>query len=256
MDHEAIVQVATLPMEPQSGEAARFRLHVPLRFPVHVEPLLAWRRNRSGELTLTGAVHLPELQAELQLVHEGIGNGAGPPNGAGRGTVPLVPRQCRLTIPTQRLQASQRGADDVWVLTTAPGDDSRWTEHYAGQLDGESFPFDQHLSVEGVLDVAFAPDTKGVSAATTLQVEGELRFERAVRMRLLFRAPAQSTAAPIDTDGQDVLLIPAGTSIPIVYRTRVVTMGRDARLTVRVIGVAARTIYPETVPISLARRAS
>ena len=224
------------------------RLHTSIALRLHVEAGLGWQGGRAGQprsLILAGSVHLPELQAEItSLSHDENGNGRGH-DGERRAVAAIVPQRCTMKIPIQYFAPPAQQASDAWVLTPAPERDSPWVEHYAGQLESEPLTFDQHLSVPVTIDVVFTSEPCHGGGGAKLEMMGELRFERAVRMRLRFRDPGQSTASPSAPDSSEAVLVVSGSRVSIPRQTLSGMADRDALMTVRVIESDGRVVCAE-----------
>jgi len=224
-----------------------------------METVLDRKRGRVGRhrgLALTGNLHFPELRAEIAFdAHDGNGNGNGRTDEYSA-TAAIIPPGFTMIIPLQVHALPARGECDVWALTPAPDRDPPWIERSAGELGSEPLWFDQYIPVDVTLDVSFTPQECHDGRGAMVDVAGELRFERPVHMRLLFRSPTQSTARPSDSDGDEVVLIAAGSRVPIPRQTVSTMATRNPHMTVRVIEADSRVVRVEHRHTGLVRSAA
>jgi len=234
-------------------------LHASVSLLIHLETVLSGRRGRVDHdrgLTLAGNLHLPELRAEIAFRnHGGNGNGSGHVE-EHRASATIVSHHFTMPIPLQHVAPPGHEESDIWMLTPGTDPDSTWVEHYAGQLQEEPLTFDRHIPVEATLDVTFTPEESQNGRGTRVDVAGELRFERSTRMRLRFRAPEQSKAPSLESEGDEVALIAAGSRIAIPRQTVSSLAGRDSWMTVRVVDAERRVICVEQRLTGPARNAA
>jgi len=200
-------------------------------------------------LGLTGHLHLPELRAEIAFRSHSA-NGKTNGNGSGHveehwATATIIPHHFTMSIPFQYLAPPAREECDVWALTPAADHDPPWIEHYAGTLQGEPLTFDQHIPVDAILDVTFTPRGGQAGREVIVDVAGNLRFERSIPMRLLFRDPERSMAPTSESDRDEAVLIVAGTRIAIPRQTVSSLAGRNSWMTVRVMDAERRIVCVE-----------
>jgi len=234
---------------------SRLRLHAPVSLLAHVETVLGRGRDgRHHALALTGNIHLPELRAELTFgSHPGLGHGNGNGNGNGNGhakvhrsTATIVPRGFTMAIPLQYLALPAQGeGSDVWALTPEPDHDPPWMERYVGRLEREPLKHDRHVPVEVTLDVTFSPQERRDGCGESLEIAGELSFERPMHVRFLCRDQEQSMGPPLGSDSDEAVLIVAGFRTPIARQTVSSPGGRDLWMTVRIVEADGRVVCVE-----------
>jgi hypothetical protein len=219
-----------------------------------VEIVLNWKRVRVGRhraLAMTGTLRLPELRAQIAFRgSDGKGSGNGHANGHGlsaehRAVATIIPPRFTMVIPLQYLSMPGQDERDVWALTPAPDREPPWMEHYAGELEGDPLTFDQYVPVDVTLDITFAPEECQNGRGVSMDVAGELRFERPTHMRLLFRDPKQSTAPPSESESDEAVLVVAGSRVPIPHQTVSSVAGANQSMTVRVVEADGRIVCLE-----------
>jgi len=199
------------------------------------------RKRNWRAVTLKGDLHLPELRAEIVFDDRGedeSGNGNGRANGRGEApwaVATVIPHLSTVAIPLQYFAPPGREESDVWALTREPNQDPAWAEHYAGQLQEAPFTFHQHVMVDAIFDLTFTHQNCLNGRGAQVEVAGEVRFERSMRMRLLFRDPEQRMAIASELDGDQAEMVVAGTRVPLPHQTVSGLAGPRSRMTVRVI---------------------
>jgi hypothetical protein len=239
---------------PPLAAHASLQMRTAVMLPIHAEAVLEWRSGRDGQrtdLTVSGRLHLPELRAEIVLC--GPAQDGSGPRVERRQVVPLIGAGATIAVRRQSLASPDGATSDVWVLTAAPGNDPPWREHYTGKLEGESFTFDQHIVVQGMLEVAFVPGVSG-GGVSTIELDGALCFDRRVPLPVLFRGTARSARESSDADGETVVLIGAGTSIPIARHTLWGPAAAGTQLSVRVTGPERNVSNVTASPVAAAAR--
>jgi hypothetical protein len=225
----------------------RVRVHAPFSLLIHVEATLG---RQPGEglpqrpLALTGGLHLPELRGEIPIRRQEVLGHGNQLAGDRLAMATIIPRNLAMPIPLECLTSSAREGWDVWVLTPLADRDRPWIEHYAGQLQDEPIAFDLHVPVEATLDVTLTPTKCENGGGASVDVTGELRFERSTSVRLLFRDPERSMGPSSESKGEEVVLIPEGSRIAI-RETMSSPAGREAWMTVRVIEPLRRVVCVE-----------
>jgi hypothetical protein len=207
-------------------------LHASIALRLHVEAGLGWQDGRAGQprsLILAMSVHLRELHAEITFLSDDENGHGSEHDGKRRAVAAIIPPRYTIKTPIQHFAPPAKGASDVWVSTPAPECDPPWVEQYVGQLERETLTFDQHLSVPVTMDVAFTSDERQGGGAELAMV-GELRFEQAVRVQLLFRDPGQSTSLSSASDSGEVVMVGAGSRVLIPRQTLSGMADRDARM--------------------------
>ena len=234
-------------VEPESLEktsSPSVRLHATVSLLARVETVLSEGLRRvdgDRQLTLVGNVHLPELRAEISFHHHG-GNGDGRGSAENyRAIANIVPRHFTMPTPLLHLAPPAREANDVWMRTPASANDPAWIEHYVGQFQNEPLTLDLHIPVEVTLDVAFTPEESQNDRGSKVHVTGELRFERSACIRFLFRNPEESTTSS-ESDGDEAVLIVAGSIIPIPRQTVASMAARSSPMSVRVVDAERRLL--------------
>lgn len=231
------------------GEDPDSRVHLcaPVSLLVHLETMLGWQRGRvrhDRSLALTGSLHLPELRAEIGFCgHHGHGSGNGHAEVQWQ-TASIIPQRATMPIPVHDLPMRAPEDSDVWALIPAPDHDPAWTEHYAGQLDGEPFRFDQHVRIDVTLDMTFTLEDESNGHEPKLAVAGELRFEP-LHMRFLLRDPEQAMGNTSEFDSGEAELIVAGARVPIRRQVLSRRLGPNRSMTVRVVEVEGRVVQLE-----------
>jgi hypothetical protein len=222
----------------------RLLLKLPLH--LHVETTLDWRRGRvmkHAALALTGRVHLPELSVEVVFRRRRQGEaGVGDEQYA---TAVVVPPEFAMAVPLQFLPMPRPEESDVWALTSDPARERPWVEHYVGDRGEELLTFDQHVPVLATLDARFKPEECQEGRGAKVELEGELRFEQTSRMRLMFRDPSLPAAPPSESDSDEVILIPAGSSVPVTRQTVSALLGANPWVSARIAEPGGRVMSPE-----------
>lgn len=224
---------------------------------VYVETVLNLQAGGPGSdraLSVTGNIHLPEVRAEIEFDQpDREGNGYA---GERRATAVIVPRNLTMTIPPQRLAPPAPGRSDVWAWTPASDGDPPWMEHYAGRLDDQLLTFDQHVSVDATLDIAFTRVEPRNGNGAEVTFVGELRFEQPSHMRFQFRNPKPSTVPPATSETHEAVLIHAGSRALIPRQSLSRLAGSLPWKSVRVAPTGPRVVCIEQPFVEPARNAS
>ena len=219
---------------------------------LHAETVLGREEGKGNDraVTLNGDLHLPELRAEI-----GFEDGQGRIDAKGSRAIDsdgpgvdswavatIVPHLFTLAIPLQYFAPPAREESDVWALTREPSLDPGWVEHYAGQLQEAPFTFHQHVQVDTGFDLTFTLQECMDGRGAQVEVAGELRFERPLKVRLLYRDPEQSMSIPSEIGGDHVEVVVAGTRVPIPPQTVSGLAARRSGMTVRIIDAEDRVV--------------
>ena len=114
-------------------------------------------------------------------------------------------------------------------------------ERYAGRLEGEPLTFDQYVPIEVTLDVTFTPEELWNGIGARVDVAGELRFERSMHMRLLFRDPHRSMGRPRSLTVRARFWSPAA-RVPIPRPIVSRLTGHDPWMSVRVVDAEGHVV--------------
>jgi len=101
--------------------------------------------------------------------------------------------------------------------------------------------------VRATLEACFMLEECQDGRGTKVDLAGELRFDDATHMRVLFRDPGRSVAPPSEADSDETLLIAAGTRVPIDLQTVSGMVGPHPWISVQVVDDAGRPLIAESL---------
>jgi len=199
------------------GLVAHSTVHLttPLSLLARFEGAAQWRRMHSEHrpaLCVTGAVHLPWLQAEVTFRrHAGAGE---PRPGERRSSTVVVPGDLPLPIPPQSLDV-EPVTGQAPVLRAAPH--VPWVDRRGVDAESDSIPLRAQVVLDATLDARFTPKQRTWSREVVVGFTGEIRFDQSVRASLMFATPGSSQALACEPDAK-IIMVAAGTHVPIPYR--------------------------------------
>jgi len=245
--HRALNFSAFVESDGRLGTVAHstIRLSEPTTFRVHVGATVAWRRGRADrrQLDICGRAHLPELRADVRF-SRARGRDSGPREEQ-RASVTLVPFGAELAIPAQSLDTAPPETSDLWVLTPEPSREPPWLERYAGNFQDRLLVIEEHVPVTATLGASIRTDALPSGRGATIEITGELIFERDVCVRLLVRDPGHPNALPSESESGEVVLISAGTRVPIARQTVSGMVGDNPWIALSVVDQCGSTLIPE-----------
>jgi hypothetical protein len=235
-------RLSVIPSEEKADPSVHLRASVSLL--IHVETTLSPPSKPVGldrRMALIGNLHLSELRAEFWTAHRGHDHGI-ERSEERRAIAILVPHGFGMQTVPQSLAPPPSEECDLWARTPAANQDPPWVEHYMGQLQGVPLTLDQHVLVEATIDVQFASLKSQNGQGASLQITGELTFERPTTMQFLFRDPHQSMAPSLESTGEEVTLIAAGSRLTIPSQIVPSMGGRHSSMTVRLLDAELRVV--------------
>jgi len=218
------------------------RLCAELHLGVRLTGTFAARRRWSvqpGVFSLTGDVRLPRLSGEI-LFRNGPATDP-PPVNEDRATVTIVSAGHAIPMPPQLITCTPRRPMELRMRVPGPTGPPAWQEHDLGRFLGESLGFELELPARASLDASFTPEASADGQRTRLKVDGQLRFEPGLSARLLIGAHDLHGSAS-ELGAGDVVLLPAGTTVPIARQTVWGLAGPDPWVSVRILEAGARTL--------------
>lgn len=221
------------------------RLCTELEVGVHLKAAFAARRRwpaQPGVFSLTGGVSLPRLSGEI-LFRNGPASDP-PPVNEDRATVTIVSEGHAISMPPQLITCTPRRAMELRLRVPHPAGPPAWQEHDLGRFLGERLEFELELPARASLDASFTPEASADGQRTSLKVDGQLRFEPGLSARLLIGAhDLQGPASELG--GGEVVLLPAGTTVPIARQTVSGLAGPHPWVSVRILEAGVRMLVDD-----------
>jgi hypothetical protein len=235
------------------------KIHVLQRLPLQlqVDAKIVRHQGHFGRrdvLVLTGTVAVRGVRAEVCLRSGPLASGDFPAEQ--RVSVDLIPAGRSVAIKPQSLYHDAPGRTGLWMLT--PDGTAREPLNLQGDGHG-SDPgprLHRQVAAEPMLDSIFVPEPSRDGRSTHIQVSGELRFEQAVWMRLMFCRPNARRAETAEWMTLDATLIGAGVTWTIERRLIGAEVGPDPRMSVRILDTSGGAAGEAPAPRRVVRSGS
>jgi hypothetical protein len=198
----------------------------------------------SRSLSLSGTVELRGVSVRICFSTQP--NEFSPPRRRRASIVPLIPDGSSLAIPAAEVALPRKADRKLWIVTPNPGGQPPWRGHDVGSSDARSILHDRNLQVDAVLDLSFAPEESATGrGGVRVAIEGELRFERPLWMRILQREPASEETDSGEEDSAEAVLLDTQTCVTLDRQWALAAVGPNPWISAQLVDVGGHPLCEE-----------
>jgi hypothetical protein len=162
-----------------------------------------------------------------------------------RAAVELLPMGHTFAICAQSALLAMPKDSDLWVLTPDPSRRPPWHHQHAGTCNFKLLNVHRNIPVEATIDLTFVPVEARNGHQAGVEMSGEIRFERDVRMRLMLHESLLAEAPAPEFESVELTLLPAGSFWTIDRRSVSGDVGPNPWISVRVLEAGRRPLCDE-----------
>jgi hypothetical protein len=194
-----------------------------------------------------GWVHLPELKLDLVFRSSDRSKASSRDPWA---TATVVPAGFRLPVPAQEIDDARLEGRDLWFMTSEPQRRPPWLEHYAGRCDQKIPTFARPLPAKAALDVSSRVMSSPRGDETRVDIWGDLRFERPLSMKAIFRDSEGPEVAEAEKEIREMPLIPTGSRVPMERQSLTFAAAAQPWIGIRVSDGEGHALFAEHALVS------